>query len=186
MNAPVVLGLDPGFAALGIALVRLLPDGEEVLALKVVRTEKSNKKTNVLAASDNFRRTREIARELELVIKGHPVRLMAAEYMSFPRNASTAAKMALCWGVIGTLSELSGIGCEQCSPQRLKQVVAGNKQATKEDVQMALAKRYGNHIMDLYEGPAGLLEHPMDALGAVVTCLDSETFRLARQMAGAA
>lgn len=186
MEAPMILGCDPGFRAFGIALLRLLPDREEVVALRVIRTEKDDKKRNVLAMDDNFRRAQEIAGELELIVQEHPVRIIAAEGMSFPRSSSVAAKIALSWGVLAMLCKMTKLPMVQTSPQRMKKVICGSQKASKEDIESALLVRYGNRIEDLFEGPDGFREHPFDALGASVVALDSEVVRLARQMMGAA
>jgi crossover junction endodeoxyribonuclease RuvC len=183
----LVLGLDPGFASIGYAHVLLETSSENPVRMGVFETEKSSKKRHVLASDDNVRRAREIAVFLnELLTKGPhgPVRAICAETMSFPRSSSVAAKMAMSWGIISALSSLLDIPILQATPMELKLRVTGSKVADKEAVQRALETRYGKAKLDtLCEGLAGgKLEHPYDALGAVVACRDSELLRLARRM----
>lgn len=178
----VVLGVDPGFAATGVALVELLPVGERVHYLGVIRTAKDDKKRNTLAADDNMRRTREIARALRLLLVEYQCVAFAIEAESPMRNASAAAKVSKAHAVVGVLAEVHGLPIIASSPQKLKKVLCGVATASKEDVESALLKRYGNAIEDLFEGPDGMFEHPMDALGAVVVALDSEVLRMARAM----
>jgi crossover junction endodeoxyribonuclease RuvC len=175
-----VLGIDPGFASLGYALVRLHPVRETVMEIGVIHTEKSGAKQNVLAADDNLRR----ARELFTAINLHTawVTAICAESMSFPRNSQAAAKVAMSWGVIAALAELKGFPIVQASPQAIKKVVCGAKNASKEDVQQALRMRYGE-MPGAAELTKGSMEHAFDALAAVVCCLDSEVVRMARKMA---
>lgn len=182
-----VLGLDPGFACIGYAVVNLLPTEEKILNMGVLRTEKSNKKLKVFASDDNVRRAREIytfLRDLAQDGPCGPISAICAETMSFPRSSSVAAKMAMCWGVVAALSEQFNIPVVQSSPQQLKKNVAGSMKAAKEDVQKALKVRYGKARLDEHcrEVPASMLEHPYDALGAVVATLDSELIRMARRM----
>jgi Holliday junction resolvasome RuvABC endonuclease subunit len=194
----VVLGLDPGFASLGYALVRLLPDGEEVLALGVLRTEKSEKKRKVLASDDNLRRTCELSRDIHaLMAEAGGVRAICAEAQSWPRNASSAVKVALCWGAIAALTQLLGVPLVQATPQEIKKrlgaagMVKGLTEAdrlrAKTDskllVAQALRARYGLCLSPMLASiPATKHEHAYDALAALVTCLDSEVLRMARRM----
>ena len=179
---PRVLGVDPGFAATGVAVVELLPVGERVLHLGVIRTAKDNKKRNTLAADDNMRRTREIWRELDALIAHHGCVALAIEAESPMRNASAAAKVSKAHAVVGCLAEQRGLPVVSCSPQRMKKLLCGVQTASKDDIESALLARYGNHIENLFEGPEGLREHAFDSLGAVVASLDSEVVRMARAM----
>lgn len=192
----LVLGVDPGFASIGFALVRLLPQGsEEVVELGVIRTEKSATKLNVFASDDNVRRTRELTRGIySLLISGSSdeftrntqtiAKAICAESMSYPRNSTNAAKVALCWGVLSSLSELLNVPLVQATPQQVKKLTAGSRSASKVDVQDALAERYGRKCLDgfLSSIPKTLHEHAVDALGVVVSCLDSEVLRLLRKV----
>jgi Holliday junction resolvasome RuvABC endonuclease subunit len=69
----LVLGIDPGFASLGFAVVELgestsapygaglITHADMVVQIGVLRTKKSAKKQRVLSADDNIRRGRELA-----------------------------------------------------------------------------------------------------------------------------
>jgi crossover junction endodeoxyribonuclease RuvC len=175
-----VLGIDPGFASVGIAVVRLHPVRETVMQLGVLHTAKSGVKQNVLAADDNLRRARELFDALNLHMAW--VTVICAESMSFPRNSQAAAKVAMAWGVIASLAQWKGLPIVQASPQTIKKAVCGVKSASKEDVQQALRMRYGE-MPGVAELAKGELEHAFDALAAVVCCLDSEVVRMARKMA---
>jgi Holliday junction resolvasome RuvABC endonuclease subunit len=180
---PVVLGVDPGFASTGIALVRLLPDGEEAVLLDVLRTSKDDAKRRTLAADDNLRRTRELARAFARLVVEHGVRAICAESMSHPRNASNSGKMSLCWGALAAVAEAHGLPLVQASPQAIKLAVAGAKTASKDDLEFALLQRFGNATEALFTGPDGQREHAFDALAALVACLDSDVVRALRPRA---
>ena len=183
-----ILGVDPGFANLGYAMVSLSADGTLLpVNMGVFETDKSTAKRNVLASDDNVRRAREISRFLrDLLREGSlgPVRAVCAETMSFPRSSSVAAKMAMAWGVVASLSEELDIPILQATPQGLKLAVCEDRSASKEDIQKALEKRFGKKLLTslVKETTPSKQEHPFDALGAVVACSDSEVLRLARRM----
>lgn len=200
---PIILGIDPGFASLGYAVLNLTPEGPEVASLGVVRTKKSDKKQRVLAADDNIRRLRELYRPIDSLVRdgilpGQPargrgkqvvfgpptnVKLLCAEKMSFPRNASAAAKMAMSWGLIVASLERWGLPLLQASPQDIKRRVTGDASASKEDVQNALKKRFGRGLARMVSSlPEGEHEHAFDALASAVACLDSEEGRIVTSM----
>lgn len=187
---PIVLGLDPGFASIGWAKVRIYSRTEEVIALGVFHTEKSTKKQGVLSVEDNVRRTREVAcffAEMCINRNLHKERVtvVCAESMSFPRNASAAAKVAMSWGaLVATLERCGDLPLVQASPQEVKLAVCGRKDASKLDVLQALRARYGakfDRACNAAGCPPSMLEHPVDALAVIVACLDSEVVRLARR-----
>lgn len=179
----VLIGVDPGFASIGLAVVELGPEGKDhVVALNLLRTEKSSAKKQVLATDDNVRRAREIVLEIKSVMDrpGCNIVGICAESMSFPRNSSAAAKMAMTWGILVALVGDKPIF--QCSPQELKLRVAGSKQATKEDVKSALVSRFGPGLLDLVKAPPSQHEHVFDALGSVVACMQADQIRMVRNM----
>lgn len=180
----LVLGIDPGFASLGWCRFGLgkTPQDDLVLGMGVIRTDKSAKKVNVLASNDNHRRICEIFKVLFPLAQ--EVVMFAAESQSWPRNASSSAKVGMAWGVISSLSELLGVPLLQMSPQALKKSVCGKKTASKEEIAAALIERYGIVIDDvlLKDVPQGQKEHAFDALGSVRAVLDGEEVKLARQM----
>lgn len=180
MTSVYVLGLDPGFASIGYTVYKLgTPD--EVVRMGLIRTEKSSAKRNVRASEDNLERARTIAEELQALLKEFDIRLICAETMSFPRNSSAAAKMAMCWGVMAALSLQHSIPVAQATPQEVKKAVTGQKDASKEDVQAALKKRWALEAL-VEEIPPSKQEHPFDALAVVIACSGSEVFRFARKM----
>lgn len=188
-----VLSTDPGFAAMGLTLVKLDrdPKHDEILTLQVFRTQKSNKKQKVLAAEDNVRRGRELVRLTHPWISkkyGSDLIAISAEAMSFPRSSSAAAKLAMAWGMIVTFAELHQLPILQASPKEIKKATTGKSSATKEDVEESLKIKYGlkegdKVLKEFYRStPASLREHAWDALGAFVACQESEAILLARKM----
>ena len=138
-----VLGIDPGLANMGVCVVELEEQDIRVVQVDVLATQKSSKKREVLASSDTVRRGREIANELNTVVVRKRPMVLAVEAMSYPRNASSAAKTAISWGVLITIAELFDLPMVQASPQDVKKALCGNRSASKVEVQKALESQIG-------------------------------------------
>jgi Holliday junction resolvasome RuvABC endonuclease subunit len=184
-----VLGIDPGFASIGLAVVALGPNPQDDRPVKMalLRTQKSNAKRKVRASDDNLERAKEIASFLQTMVSRYNIKLICAETMSFPRHASVAAKIAMCWGVVAAISTREKIPVTQASPQEIKKMMCQNKSASKEEVQASLNLLFRHDLVGpntiLEAGiPASQLEHPYDALAAVVACRESEVVLLLRRM----
>ena len=181
-----VLGIDPGFANCGYAVVRLHADREELLCLGVFSTQKSKTKRHVLQAEDNFERARSIAGWLRSVVYSWQPKVVAFEAQSHMRNASSAAKVALAYGVIAGRMESGDIPAVSPSPQAVKKKVCGKSNATKSDVEDAVRKYFVGAEPALLElekqVPKTRREHAFDAAAVVMASLDSEVVRLARRM----
>lgn len=189
MSNLYVLGIDPGFANVGYAVMRLTKNGVEPVTMGLIKTKKSDKKLNVLSSDDNFRRGREIAVALLDIVENPPgldgrFISVCAEKKSFPRNASSAAKVAYCWGILCLLSVITGLPVLSASPQEIKLSLCGKANASKAEIQEACIRSFGQHITELVKGIAkSSQEHPYDAAATVLACSDSETLCMARRMA---
>lgn len=179
-----VLGIDPGLANMGVCVVELDGKDIKVVFLEVLATQKSSKKKEVLASSDTVRRARELANALNAVVVRQRPMVMAVEAMSYPRNASSAAKTAVSWGVLATLAELFDLPMVQASPQDMKKALCGNRSASKVEVQKELESHFPGAFHDFVTRyPKAQHEHGFDALGVVFACLNSEVVRMARGLA---
>lgn len=176
----IVLGIDGGFASLGLSVVDLQPDQERLLDVWVVRTEKSAKKLGVRSGDDTARRARELAHHVELAITSRQPGALALEAPSWPRNAGVAAKIGVAFGVVFALAEKHHLPLVMASPQDVKLAVVGSKTATKDDVIAAVERRFPDVT---WPSTRSLWEHAADAVGVVVACLDSDVLRMARRAA---
>ena len=179
---PVVLGLDPGFSRCGYCRFGLdkLSQNDKVVSFGVIKTSKSSKKRKILAADDNLDRAGQIAKKLWKLSKDASA--ICAESMSFPRNASVAAKMAMCWGIISAIAIRRGIPVLQATPQEIKMKICGEKTASKLDIQEKLNKTYVECLELGAKIAKGQQEHCYDSLAAVITCLDSSHLKLLRKI----
>ena len=187
---PRVLGLDPGLAHFGWAVVEIGVDFERVLAVGVFRTKKSMRRRNVRASSDLHRRGVELARGLATVIATHgPIHAFCAEALSSPRGASAAGKLQRSWGIVDDIVAGFDAPLLEATPQELKVATAGRATASKADVMAAVEARYpgAEALVRFRSGfPSGQWEHGFDAVGAVIASLDTVELRMVRQLARAA
>jgi Holliday junction resolvasome RuvABC endonuclease subunit len=182
---PIILGLDPGFGKCGYCLFEVDKQEEDdtVLELGVIKTSKSSKKRKLLVADDNLDRAGKISKKLWKLSR--EVAAICAESMSFPRNSSTAAKMAMCWGIISAVAVRRDIPVLQATPQEIKLKICGVKTASKQEIQDKLNGTY-KECEDLAKNIAkGQREHPYDSLAAVIACLDSSYLKLLRKSTNA-
>jgi crossover junction endodeoxyribonuclease RuvC len=180
-----ILGIDPGLANFGWALVDFSNQGEKLVECGVIRTEKSDEKRNVLASDDNFRRTRDVAKPLLTLFKKYDFAAICAESMSFPRSSSAAAKMAMTWGAIAMLAVEYNLPVSQASPQEIKKTLCGRKDASKEEIEEAVKKRYPTMegLLDEQKLANSYREHAYDAGAAIITALEtSEVIRAFRSL----
>ena len=187
---PLALGVDPGFASFGWALVRL-SSSLVVEGMGVLRTAKSDAKRNVYATDDTLRRAREVSGSLLELLAPHmgDLRVVCAEAMSYPRvkgnvMAVAVSQMSMAWGIIALLAEQWDLPIVQGSPQSIKKALCGTQKATKEEVQATLDAQFGASLGEAHlkphKVPKGQWEHPYDALAAVVALQHSDVVRAIR------
>lgn len=194
MSGRAILGVDPGFSNVGWCVIGYQDTHMIPLTFGVIRTEKSNAKREVRAADDNLRRAREIADAVMKLYLGYrdpsgvewKPKCVCAEAMSFPRNASAAAKVAMTWGVFATCSTVLQTPIVQATPQEVRRSLLGfiGKKASKDEVRDAVLKRFPS-LKD-HEAwtsiPSSLHEHVYDSFAAALACQDSEVVRMLRSM----
>jgi Holliday junction resolvasome RuvABC endonuclease subunit len=196
----LVIGLDPGFATFGFAVLAIdlmaydshagVGPKATVVGMGVLTSKKDPEAPKV---DDNVRRCSEFARQIENILAGRQpdarkgvgvealfpeanVSVVCAEAMSFPRSSSVAAKMAMTWGVIVANVVRRNLAFRQLAPQAVKLSVVGTKDASKLHVERVLVKRWGPQIRRHLKGyRRGLHEHAYDALAVATACLDAET-----------
>jgi Holliday junction resolvasome RuvABC endonuclease subunit len=180
-----IIGLDPGLATCGIAIVELETPYSRVVRLDVHRTAPSPKKQAVLSASDTLRRARELSAWLSPWLDTADA--VAAERFSAPRNAGAAAKIGWAWGVIAAQTEARRLPVVQPSPQEVHRALCGSAQAAKTEVEAVCRARIrawpgtDDAIEELEQShPCSAHEHAWDALAVVLASLDSDLVRAIR------
>lgn len=177
----MVLGIDPGLANFGWAILDVAT--QRVESMGVTRTKhRAGKKGDVSAASDLHARGKIIASALA----GLPeVAMICAESISFPRHASSAAKLARAWGVVDAISDMRAVPLVQASPKEIKLAVTGAASASKDAVIASIREHHESVAMTAFcrTHPKGVHEHAFDAIGAAIACWDSPAMLLLRRLA---
>jgi len=123
----LVLGIDPGTATIGYALVRDLPDGNsQAVGYGVITTPKE--------ASAPVRLVQLYERLNEIISLHHPDSA-AVEKLFFQKNISTAITVGQARGVVLLALAQAGLEVGEYTPNEVKQAVTGYGSADKKQVQ---------------------------------------------------
>ncbi|HYJ61404.1 MAG TPA: crossover junction endodeoxyribonuclease RuvC [Actinomycetota bacterium] len=160
----VVLGVDPGLARCGLAVVARRQRRTELLWAGVVRTP---------AGLDEASRLRLVAEGMREAVAAHRPSAVAVERVAWSRNQVSALHVARATGVAMLVAAESGLLVEEYGPNEVKQAVTGMGNADKRQVQHALARVHG--LRDVPDQP--------DAADAAAVAL---THLLAARMRGLA
>ncbi len=147
----LVLGIDPGVALTGWALIKKEPQ-VELVDYGCIRTSKR------LSQS---RRLVQIFRKLEKIIKKYKPEVLSLEKLFFNTNAKTALNVGEARGVVKICACLNEISLFEFTPLQIKTSIAGYGRANKKQVQ-EMVKR----LLSLKEVPK-----PDDAADAVAAAL---------------
>lgn len=162
----IVVGIDPGFANLGLAAIKLQKlGGSSLLDVRLVRTTPLHKKNRIAVADDESRRLTEIEDELIAFFDKHRPEIVAIENPPWGKNAQAVKSCALMWGAAHCLCRTRGLVLINVSAQEIKTTVAGSKSASKEEVFDAIKTRYPD--FNGWPTTAGF-EHVADAAGAAI------------------
>lgn len=181
-----LIGVDPGFASMGLALLHVDARGVEWTSAQLIETEPSQRRVRAYAADDLLRRAEEIAGGLTVVFRAWcppddaPL-AVCVEAFSPPRNSSSASKVAMAWGALVAVARAHHVPVLQVSPQGLKIALTGDKTASKGDIAAAVEARcYSTPSSTQVERiPRSRREHVYDAAAAAIACMQSDAVRLA-------
>jgi crossover junction endodeoxyribonuclease RuvC len=160
----VVLGVDPGVARCGLAVLARRDRRTEIRWSQTVQTPSDEDEAVRLAS---------IAAAMRGAIAAHTPTSVAVERVAWSRNQVSALHVARATGAILLVAAEAGLAVEEYAPNEVKQAVTGMGNADKRQVQHALARVHG-----LREVPA-----QPDAADAVAVAL---THLLASRMRGIA
>lgn len=161
----VILGLDPGFANLGWALLDCSGVRPRCLAGGVIRT-KPNRTAN--RCDDNVRRCGDLTKAIEELHKKHRFAFIAAEAQSWTRHANADRAVAQAWGVIAAISEMHGCPVIQLRPQDVKLKISGRQSTSKGALQNMVEHRVENATAMLSGIAKSHQNHASDALAVAL------------------
>lgn len=129
-EAVTVLGIDPGLASTGYAVLELKDECCRLLEYGCIHTP---------AKQDLAERLMEIFRSLCLLIDRFTPAVMAVEQLFFCKNVRTAMQVGEARGAVLTAAATRGIPVAEYTPLQVKQAVAGFGRAEKKQVQQMVA-----------------------------------------------
>jgi crossover junction endodeoxyribonuclease RuvC len=128
----VVMGVDPGMAATGLAVVAGGQGGAAgVVSAVTVRTRRGSPEAS---------RLRTLFHSMMAAIDRHRPRAVAIERLLWGRNVTSAMGVARASGVVLLAAAEAGIPVFEYAPLEVKLAVAGNGTAGKPDVRRALER----------------------------------------------
>lgn len=165
----VVVGVDPGFANMGIVVLTQSEAGVYATDSALVRTEKETKKRlqAVRVANDDMRRVQEMQRGLcTMIEKYNPCAVCVETYSPFRAAGGNAWKCALVYGmVLGIVGMYPDLVLLPFLPLDLKRNFTLRKSASKDEVGEALFQRVGGLRAMVEDYPKTVREHITDAAG---------------------
>jgi crossover junction endodeoxyribonuclease RuvC len=127
-----VLGVDPGLAVCGYAVVEKVTGGERAITAGVVRTDSDQAVATRLA---------ELHADLSGIVGEHRPDVMAIEQVFTNRNLMTAISVGRASGVALLVAAQAGIPVYEYTPSAVKAAVAGYGKATKDQIRYIVTSR---------------------------------------------
>ena len=164
-----VLGVDPGVARLGLAVVGREGRRPSLVWADTIRTPPSQ---------DESARLLHLVTAMRVAIAQHEPTCVAIERVAFSRNRSSALTVARATGAVMVVAAEAGLPVAEYSPTQVKSAITGIGNADKDQVRTALIRV---HAM------RGVPDQPdaADAIAVALTHLTGERFRTAARVVGA-
>lgn len=132
MNTMKIIGIDPGYERLGVAIIEKLDNSREsVVFSDCIRTSAK------LAMPD---RLLELGQALSNIIEKYKPDEAAIEELYFAKNTTTALLVAEARGVIQYVLREHGVPVTSYHPNAIKIAVTGHGGATKHDIAFMIPK----------------------------------------------
>lgn len=148
----IVLGIDPGYAIVGIGVVQCVNGKFKSLYHQAIKTSSKQ----LFPARLNC-----IFKDLTIILNRYKPDIVAIESLFFNTNTSTAIQVAQARGVMLLACELQGIKTLSFTPLQVKTAVCGQGTATKKQVQYMV-----KHLFAFVKAPS--LDDITDALALAV------------------
>ncbi|HWH14517.1 MAG TPA: crossover junction endodeoxyribonuclease RuvC [Miltoncostaeaceae bacterium] len=162
----MILGVDPGLASTGYAVVSGVPQRPRVVAWGVIVTA---------PGTPHATRLREIHDGLAQVLLQHPVEGAALETWHIHQHSRAAMGTAEARGAAQVALAGAGIAVEEYAPNAIKQAVTGSGRADKAQVRA---------MVERLTGVRAASDHASDAMAAALCHLSVGRFSAAVRRAG--
>ncbi len=132
----IILGIDPGTATTGFAVIEKLDRQNEfkILDFGVVETPKTDHEA---------KRLETIAEDVVELIKKYKPSRLGIERLFFTSNQKTAMTVSQARGVVLLVSQKAKLEIYEFTPLQVKNYLCGNGKADKRQVQFMVKKTFG-------------------------------------------
>jgi crossover junction endodeoxyribonuclease RuvC len=155
-----ILGIDPGFDRIGVAIVEKENGSETLVYSTCIITNRADAFVDRLAA---------LARELRAIIAEYHPEICAIETLLFAANKKTAMQVSEARGAILLVAREAGLNILEYSPLQIKTAITGYGKAEKTQVDMMVRQ-----LVTVPEGKR--MDDEMDAIAVGLTGLTSIRF----------
>lgn len=153
----LILGIDPGTAITGYALVKKEKNTLHALDYGCIFTP---------AKTSNSKRITTIAEELKVIIQKHRPRYVAIEQLFFFKNLKTAISVSEARGAMLVVANQLNLEIHEFTPLQVKQAITGYGRAEKTQIQKMVKV-----ILNLKEIPEP--DDAADALAIAICCANN-------------
>lgn len=122
----IILGIDPGYERLGIAIIKKEEKNKEILLYSTC--------FKTLAKEEHPERLKQLGLEIDRVIKEYQPSILAIETLFFENNAKTAMKVSESRGAIIYVGKTHGLKIVEFTPMEIKVAVTGHGRSDKKQV----------------------------------------------------
>ena len=155
LNNMRVLGVDPGYDRVGLAVMEYENGVEKIIYSTCIETSKEN---------HLHIRLQQVGNTITKVIKEHKADTLGIETLFFNKNVKTALQVAEARGVILYVAQSAGCTIYEFSPQAIKIATTGYGNSDKSAM-IAMVKQL------IPTAPAKALDDEYDAIAVGITCL---------------
>jgi len=124
-NKNIILGIDPGYGRIGIAIIEKTSKGENLIHSECFETD---------AKLPHHERLLLIGEKIKTIIKKYKPQKMAVETLLWSKNKKTALQVAEARGVILLEASRSGVHIREYNPNEIKLAVTGYGKSDKKQV----------------------------------------------------
>jgi len=126
-----ILGIDPGYERLGIAVIEKKERKETVIHSECFQTPKEDIFSLRLEA---------LGAHIEKIIAHHTPSVLAIESLIFNKNQKTAMRVAEVRGVLLYLAEKNKLTIYEYTPSQIKDAIIGYGKATKNQITLMIPR----------------------------------------------
>lgn len=176
----MILGIDPSLTSTGWCLMSKHNGEWLVLKTGAIKTKRENKKRGIYVADDDTRRVRDIFRALTDLVIAHGIEVVVAEMPHGGAQSAVSAKgLAFATAIVACVVEAHSLALVAVTAQDSKKHLCGKRDASKIEMQQAIAKKYPALGTEYYSAQAkktgfrGEFEDIADSIAAVL-CAERE------------